>query len=53
MKKIDSAYFKATYKQIQVSKLLKACLNEATRNGRESYVSVKRELNLKEGNRMT
>ena len=53
MKKIDSAYFKATYKQIQVSKQLKACLNEATRNGRESYVSVKRELNLKEGNRMT
>ena len=53
MKKIDSAYFEATYKQIQVSKLLKACLNEVTRNGRESYVSVKRDLNFKERNHMT
>lgn len=47
MKKIDSTCFKATYQQIQVSKLLRACMNEATGNGRESYISQRRDLHFK------
>lgn len=52
MKKIDSTYLKATYQQIQVSKLLKTCMNETAKNGKISHVSQRKELNIKGRNHM-
>lgn len=42
-------YLKTTYQQIQVSILLKACMDKVTENGTESHISQRRELYLKEG----
>lgn len=51
-KKTDSTYFKTTYQQIQVSTLLKACIDEVTENGTESHISQRRELYFKGRNHM-